>query len=109
MMRWILALLTTLFVSSSFAFVVKVDDWRKNRDMDRSIVLFTQSVSEKVTLDCQSFIQGMWFGEFEEASVVLMDPNHCMQLFDRIKNSVKRGSSHCIEIEDEVKKDYRCR
>lgn len=108
-MRLLFGLLTALFATSAFALEIKVDDWRKDRDMDRSIVLFTQSVSGKVALDCQSFIQGMWFGEYEEASVVLMDPDHCMALISRIKSSIKRGSSHCIEIEDEVKKDYRCR
>ncbi|MFA5584025.1 MAG: hypothetical protein WDA09_07395 [Bacteriovoracaceae bacterium] len=108
-MRLILGLLIALFTTSVFALEIKVDDWRKDRDMDRSIVLFTQSVPEKVALDCQSFIQGMWFGEFEEAYVVLMDPDQCMGLIDRIKSSIKRGSSHCIEIDDEVKKDYRCR
>lgn len=108
-MKLIVGLIITLFITSSFAFEIKVDDWRKNRDMDRSMVLFTQSVSEKVTLDCQSFIQGLWFGEFEEATVVLMGPDQCMRLLNRIKDSVARRSSHCIEIDQELKKDYRCR
>lgn len=108
-MKLILGFLSILYVTASLAFEIKVDDWKKHRDMERSILLVTQSVSARVNLDCQSFIQGMWFGEFEESYVVLIEPDQCMALFDRIKSSIRRGSSHCIEIDQEIKKDYRCR
>lgn len=108
-MKALLALML-LMTSAAYSFTLKVDDWKKNRDMDRSIVLFTQTIAEKTTLDCQSFIQGLWFGEYEEAYVVLMDPDQCMGLLSRIKTSITRGSSHCIEVgQQEVGKDYRCR
>lgn len=105
----VLFALVLLMSSSVYSFTVKVDDWKKNRDMDRSIILVTQSLSDKVTLDCQSFIQGMWFGEYEEASVIMMEPDQCMALLGRVKNSILRGSSHCIEVGEEVGKDFRCR
>lgn len=77
--------------------------------MERSIELITQSLERKVTLDCQSFIIGMWFGQFEEARVLLMDADRCMNLMGRIKQSIKSGRSHCIEIDEGIKKDYLCR
>lgn len=108
-MKLILALFCVLNISQAFTMEIKVDDWKRDRDMDRSIELITQSVGEKVTLDCQSFFQGLWFGEYEEAKVVTMGADQCMGLMDRIKKSVRAGSSHCVVVSDEVNKDYRCR
>jgi hypothetical protein len=106
------ALFTLLVLScslSSNAITIKVDDWKYYLDMERSFHLITQSVSQKVRLDCQSFLQGIMIGEYEDTALIMLDTQTCQDLSQRIQKSISRHSSHCLEVEDILVKDYRCR
>lgn len=76
--------------------------------LERSYVLKT-NLPEKVVIDCQSFIQGLRIGEFEEAYTYLLDSFECENLQKRIKTSLKKRRSHCIEVEEEIVQDYTCK
>ena len=108
-MKSLLILLLALSSLNLFAFTIKVDDWKHYQDMDRSFLLVTQSVSKTVRLDCQSFIQGLMFGEFEETEMIWMDTQSCQELSQRIQKSISKNMSHCLDVEEVVQKDYRCR
>ncbi len=94
---------------SSFAVRIKVDDWKYYLDMERSFHLITQSVEQKVRLDCQSFLQGIMIGEYEDTALIMLDTQTCQDLSQRIQKSISRNMSHCLEVEDILVKDYRCR
>jgi hypothetical protein len=86
---------------------IRVKKVQQDGDLERSLVLKT-NLSEKVVLDCQSFIQGLRIGEFETAETFLMDPDDCMDLQKRIRGSLRRFQSHCIDVDDYIRTDYTC-
>lgn len=108
-MRLILTLLIFSCSLNSFAITIKVDDWKYYLDMERSFHLVTQSVTMKVRLDCQSFIQGLMFGEYEDTALIALDTQACQDLSKRIQKSISQNRSHCLEVDDVIRKDYRCR
>lgn len=79
----------------------------KERDLERSYILKTNS-STKIVLDCQSFIQGLRFGEFEEARTIMLDPDECESFQKRIKISLNRFQNHCIDVDQDIRADYTC-
>lgn len=97
-----------LFVTSVFADIIKVKGVKADGELERSLVL-TTNLPEKVVLDCQSFIQGLRFGEGADATVLMMEEWECGELQGRVKNSVRRFQKHCIDIEaDTIRSDYSC-
>lgn len=108
-MKLLFILLMLLCSLISNAATIKVDDWKYHLDMERSFQLITQSVSQKVRLDCQSFLQGIMIGEYEDTALIMLDTQTCQDLSQRIQKSISRNMSHCLEVEDILVKDYRCR
>lgn len=86
---------------------IKVSKMVKDGDLERSFVLKT-NLSEKVVIDCQSFIQGLRVGEFEQAFTYLMDEEECGALQKRISDSLKKRQKHCIDVEDDIRSDRSC-
>lgn len=97
-------LIAALSVSS---FEIKVSDMRRDGQMDNSFVLSTQ-LKEKVVLDCQSFIQGLRIGEFENAVYFMLDEQECESLQGRVRSSTRRLEKHCIDVEGDIRADYVC-
>lgn len=58
------------------------------------------SLDEKVVLDCQSFIQGLLFGENGESGVMLQEWE-CDELIVDMKKSLSRRKTHCLEVDVE--------
>ncbi len=96
-----------LFMSQTHAEVIKVKRMVGERDLERSYVLKT-NLNQKIVLDCQSFIQGLRFGEFEEARTVIMDSDECEALQKRIRASLIRLQKHCVDVDQDIRADYTC-
>lgn len=105
-MKFIFLLMLCLSFSC-FASEIRVKKMLKDGELDRSYILKT-NLTEKVVLDCQSFIQGLRIGEYEEAYTYLLDPFECEDLQDRIKKTVRKSQEHCIDAEEDIRADYAC-
>jgi len=99
--------LTALLSFSSYAFELKIDRYKVEPEREGSIELFT-NLKERSFIDCQSFIQGLRVGEFEESVFFLLNPYECTDLQARVIKSIKRRKSHCIELASEIISDKTC-
>jgi hypothetical protein len=86
---------------------IRVKKMLRDGALERSFVLKT-NLTEKVVIDCQSFIQGLRIGEYEEAFTYLLDPEECEGLQTRIRGSLKKGSLHCIKVQQDIEADESC-
>jgi hypothetical protein len=103
-------LIGLLLLSSFFelkASEIRVKKMSADGELDRSFVLKT-NLSEKVVLDCQSFIQGLRIGEYETAYTYFLDPEECEGLQKRVRGSLRRFQNHCIDVERDIRADYSC-
>lgn len=101
------ALLVLLVSFPLMADVLKVSSMKNEPAMDRSFYLRTQ-LEDKVLLDCQSFLQGIYIGPRNGGAFFMMEPDECEGLYNRIRGSLKKFKKHCIEIEDAVNSDEAC-
>jgi hypothetical protein len=106
-MKFLLAALV-LVSFSIFSEEIRVKKMTKDGELERSFVLKT-NLQEKVVLDCQSFIQGLRIGEYEQATVFMLDPESCTDLQNRIRLSLRKYRHHCIEVESDIRSDETCR
>jgi len=106
-MKYLLATFVLAFLFDGNAAEIKVRRMQRDRDLERSHVLVT-NIKEKVALDCQSFIQGLRIGEFEQAYTFLLESQDCEDLTLRIKSSLKKFRSHCIDVQDDIRSDRVC-
>jgi hypothetical protein len=106
-MKVLFGLVLALTVSVGFAAEIKVKKMTKDGELERSFILKT-NLKEKVVLDCQSFIQGLRVGEYEEATTFMLDPEECDNLQARLKGSLRKLQNHCIDVEDDIRADYSC-
>ena len=79
----------------------------KDGELERSFVLRT-NLPEKVVVDCQSFVQGLRIGEYENAFTYLLNTEDCEGLQNRIRSSLKRFQKHCIDVQDDIRSDRSC-
>lgn len=98
-----------LFISSLTAIAgeIRVKKMTRDGELERSYV-FNTNLTEKVVLDCQSFIQGLRVGEFEAAYTYLLEPWECEELQKRVKSSLRKFQHHCIDVEEDIRADYTC-
>jgi hypothetical protein len=87
--------------------VLSVSSMKNEPQMDRSFFLKTQ-LTDKVLLDCQSFLQGIYIGPRDGGAFFMMEPDECESLYNRIRGSHRKFKKHCIEIEDAVNADETC-
>ena len=86
---------------------IRVSRMTKDGPLERSFVLKT-NIQNKVVIDCQSFIQGLRIGEYEQAINYLLDPEECEGLQGRIRSSLKKGNLHCIDVDQDIRSDRSC-
>jgi hypothetical protein len=86
---------------------IRVKKMMKDGELERSFVLKT-NLTEKVVIDCQSFIQGLRIGEFEQAFNYMLDPEECDGLQTRVRASIKKFRHHCIDVDQDIRADYTC-
>ncbi len=101
------ALLLALLSFPLMADVLTVSSMKSEPQMDRSFFLKTQ-LEDKVLLDCQSFLQGIYIGPRNGGAFFMMEPDECADLYTRIRASHRKFKKHCIDIEDAVKSDESC-
>lgn len=106
-MKFITLLVVSMMIGYAHAEEVKVSSMKVVEGMDRSFSLKT-NLNEKVILDCQSFIQGLTFGENGSSSLYMMDAHECENLYSNMRESFKKRQKHCIEIDSEFRSDYVC-
>lgn len=106
-MKLFTLLVLALSLSMAHAEEIKVSGMKVVSGMDRSFTLKT-NFNEKVVLDCQSFIQGLTFGEGEASALYMLGADECESLYINMNNSLKKNKKHCIEIDSEVRSDYVC-
>lgn len=106
-MKALISLILVLTFVELHAAEIRVKKMTRDGDLDRSFVLKT-NLPEKVVIDCQSFIQGLRVGEYENAHTFLLDEADCDNLTKRIKASVQKNREHCIDVEEDIRADYIC-
>lgn len=106
-MKALIGLILVLTFVELHAAEIRVKKMSRDGDLDRSYVLKT-NLSEKVVIDCQSFIQGLRVGEFEQAHTFMLDEEECDGLTKRIKASVQKKREHCIDVEEDIRADFAC-
>lgn len=87
--------------------ILTVSSMRKESAMDRSFILKTQ-LQDKVLLDCQSFLQGIYIGPRDGGAFYMMEPHECEELYNNIRGSLRKFKKHCIDIEDAVNSNETC-
>lgn len=106
-MKALIGLVLILTFVECRAAEIRVKKMMKDGQLDRSFVLKT-NLTEKVVIDCQSFIQGLRIGENAEAHTFMLDEQDCESLQSRIKGSLQKKREHCIDVEDDIRADYVC-
>jgi hypothetical protein len=106
-MKIILGFVLLLIIPLLNAEDIRVRKMLKDGALERSFVLKT-NLTDKVVIDCQSFIQGLRIGEYEEAFTFLLDPEECEGLQNRIRGSLRKGTLHCIHVDQEIQSDESC-
>lgn len=101
---FVILIISTAFVSAD---EIRVSRMTKDGSLERSFVLKT-NIPNKVVIDCQSFIQGLRIGEYEQAINYLLDPEECESLQFRIRSSLKKGNYHCIDVDQDIRSDRSC-
>ena len=92
--------LTVVFLTllnSAFAFEIKVSRMKKSAGYSERYEL-KSTHTEKVVLDCQSFVQGLLFGPFGETALMLQEWE-CDDLVTELKKSHRSFRSHCLEVD----------
>lgn len=104
-MGYLLAL--TFLVTQAFGFELRVSDMVTEVGMNQSFELSTNH-AKPVTLDCQSFLQGLYLGPRESTEIILLDAWECEEIHHRIDRSLKDRQNHCLDVDDFIRSDYRC-
>jgi hypothetical protein len=106
-MKYLIAVVVIFCLFDVKATEIKVRKMVRDGDLERSHVL-TTNLKEKVVLDCQSFIQGLRIGVYEQAYTFLMDPQDCDDLTLRIRSSLRKFRNHCIDVDEDIRSDRSC-
>lgn len=101
------ALLVLLLSFPLMADVLTVSGMKNEPGMHQSFLLKTQ-LEEKVLLDCQSFMNGIYIGPRDSGLFFMLDSSECQSLYNNIRGSLKKFKKHCIDIEDAVNSDEAC-
>ncbi len=102
----------TLFIVLLLSFplmadVLTVSAMKGEPGFSQSFVLKTQ-LKDKVLLDCQSFMNGIYVGPRDGGHFFMLDAEECQNLYNNIRGSLLKFKKHCIEIEDAVNHDEAC-
>ena len=107
-MKYLIGSVLLVSVSISAAFEVRVHKMTLQPGMDRSFNLATETIPDKMVLDCQSFVQGLTVGEEENEAFFFLDPQECEDLYLRTNQSLKKRKNHCLELQNVIVSDYTC-
>lgn len=101
-------LLVLMFLmTSAFGFELRVSGMSLEPEMQQSFELQTNH-SKPVTLDCQSFLQGLYLGPRNSTVLIMLEAWECEELFHRIDDSLQGEHAHCLDVEGVIRSDYSC-
>jgi hypothetical protein len=106
-MKTILFMMFTVLSLSAPALEVKISRMKVLPGLERSFLLET-SLSERVVLDCQSFLQGLFVGQGEQEFYIMLEPYECEELSSRMKKTLRKRQKHCLDLEEYLRADYAC-
>lgn len=96
-MKTVIAAILILAIYDVSALEIQVKRMNRTPGYSERFDLNT-TLDEKVVLDCQSFIQGLLFGQTGE-SVVMLQEWECDELIVDMKKSMSRMKKHCLEVD----------
>ena len=96
-MKTIVAMILLLSLFDASALEFKVNRMQRASGYYARFDLKT-SLEEKVVLDCQSFIQGLFFGSVGEG-VIMLQEWECAELMNDMKQSIHKFKKHCIDVD----------
>jgi hypothetical protein len=100
-------LILMFLMTSVFGFELRVSGMALEQEMNQSFKLKTNHANP-VTLDCQSFLQGLYLGPRNTTDIILLDAWECEELYHRIEGSLEVESGHCLDVEEVIHTDYSC-
>ncbi len=107
-MKYLIGFVLLLTTTLVFGLEVKVHKMSAVSGMDRSFNLLTETIPDRMILDCQSFIQGLTVGEGQDEAFFFLDPQECEELYIRTNQSIKKRKNHCLELQSTIVSDYSC-
>jgi hypothetical protein len=96
-MKTIFAMILVFALYDASASEFKVQRMQKTSGYTGRFDLKT-SLEEKVVLDCQSFVQGLFFGPLGEG-VIMLQEWECAELMNDMKQSIHKFKKHCIDVD----------
>lgn len=96
-MKTVFAMILMMALYDASATEIKVSSMKRSQGYDRRYDL-TTNFDQKLTVDCQSFIQGLLFGPLGESAIMLQEWE-CDELVQDMKSSHLHFKKHCIEVD----------
>lgn len=96
-MKAVLTFFFLLFMLNAEALEIKVKRMSLDSGYHNRYKL-TTNLDEKIVLDCQSFVQGLLFGELGETGI-LLDEWECAEVIQEMKASLRRFKKYCLEVD----------
>lgn len=96
-MKTIFAMILMMALYDASAAAIKVSSMKRTQGYDRRYDLKT-NFDQKLTVDCQSFIQGLLFGPLGENAIMLQEWE-CDELVQDMKSSFSHLKKHCLEVD----------
>ena len=97
-MKNLLLLLALISYLDAIGVEVEVSEMRGPSELEAQFDLIT-NYPDKVVLDCQSFIQGLFFGAQGSEQIVMLEEYECHQLILDMKQGLKDEGQHCFEVD----------
>jgi hypothetical protein len=97
-MKNISVLIFLLGFINAMAVEVEVSDMEVSAELEGRFDLETNH-PQKVVLDCQSFIQGLFFGERGGEQVIMLEESECQQLVEDMHEGIGQYQRHCLEVD----------
>jgi hypothetical protein len=96
-MKTIFAMILMMALYDASAVEIKVSKMSRSQGYDRRYDI-KSNFGQKLTVDCQSFIQGVLIGPLGENAIMLPEWE-CEELVQDMKSSFNHLKKHCLEID----------
>jgi hypothetical protein len=97
-MKSVIALILVLNLIDALAVEVQVSGMNTSQDFEARFDLVTPH-PQKVVLDCQSFVQGLFFGPIGEEEIIMLEEWECAELMGDMKKTIDGSGKHCLEVD----------
>lgn len=97
-MKSVIALILVLNLIDAFALEVQVTGMNSTPEYEARFDLVSPH-PQKVVLDCQSFVQGLFFGPIGEEEIIMLEEWECAELMGDMKKTIDQKEKHCLEVD----------